>query len=106
MKRIKPMLPFLAVILMVFYLLPLLIHDTGTAMMMLLLIIPLICFLCSVIYGWKHSFDILYSFIVTALFIPTIFIFYNSSALIYVAVYGAVALVGNLLGMLLGKKRK
>ena len=37
------------------------------------------------------------------LFIPTIFIFYNETASIYIGVYGVISLVGNLLGSFIRK---
>jgi len=81
-----------------FYLLPMVINDTGTAMLVLLIVVPLICFLCSLIYGLKKSFSILYSAIVAFLFIPSIFIFYNLSAWIYIIVYGVIAHAGFVTG--------
>jgi len=38
-----------------------------------------------------------------ALFIPTIFIFYNESAAVYVLIYGLIAAIGNFLGSLFKK---
>ena len=37
------------------------------------------------------------------LFIPTIFIFYNESAAVYVLIYGLIVTAGNLLGSLIKK---
>ena len=39
-----------------------------------------------------------------ALFIPTIFIFYNESAAVHVLIYGIIATIGNILGSLIKKK--
>lgn len=47
-----------------------------------------------------------YAVIVAILFIPTIPIFYNSTAWIYIFVYGAIALIGNAIGMVFGKMRQ
>lgn len=103
MKKLRDMIPYLTVIMLDFYLLPFLIRDTGLAMLMLLVVILLICFVCSLIYGIKNSFYLVYAIIVAILFIPTILIFYNSTALVYVFVYGAIALVGNAIGTAFGK---
>ena len=92
MKKLKDILPFLMVVLADFYLLPLFIQDTGTAMLMLLVVVPLICFICFLIYGLKKPFSLLYSAAVVILFIPSIFIFYNSSAWVYIIAYGVIAL--------------
>lgn len=105
-KALKNMLPYLVVTLMDFYLLPLLIKDTGSAMMMLLVVVPLICFVCSMLYGAKNSFHWLYAMNVAILFIPTIFIFYNSSAWVYIVGYSLIAFIGNVIGMIIYKAKK
>ena len=106
MKNVKDMLPFLGIIGLDFYLLPIVIKDTGSAMLMLLIVVPLICFICSLVYGLKKPFSIVYSVIVAFLFVPSIFIFYNSSAWVYSIGYGIIALAGSVLGMLLSKRAK
>lgn len=92
------------VILLDFYLLPLLIIDTGTAIILLLAVIPLICFCISILYGIKNSFNALYAIIVAVLFAPSIFIFYNTSAWVYIIAYGVLALIGNAIGMIFFKR--
>ena len=41
--------------------------------------------------------------LIMVLFIPTIFIFYNESAAVYVLIYGIIVTAGNLLGSLIKK---
>lgn len=106
MEKMKRLWPYLLVILSDFYLLPLLIKDTGTAMLLLLVIMPLICFVCSCVYGVKHSYSLFYALIVAALFVPSIYVFYNSSAWVYALAYGIIALVGNLGGAIFFRPRK
>ncbi|MCI6705077.1 MAG: hypothetical protein SOU06_05575 [Bulleidia sp.] len=90
---------FIYILLVInFYILPALIKDTGTAMIMLLVVIPMITLFISIYYGKKNDFDIWYVISVGILFSPSIFIFYNSSALIYVIVYTIIALIGNFVG--------
>lgn len=103
MKTLKKMIPYLFVTLLNFYMVPLLNQDTGSAMVTMLIIIPTICFLTSIIYGIKHSFHLSYSLIVCILFVPSIFIFYNISAWVYIVSYGVLSLFGNALGTLLHK---
>lgn len=103
MGKIKKALPFYIAMLCNFYLLPLLIQNTGSAMIMLLIAIPVICFAISVVYGMKNGFHFEYAAIVAVLFIPSIFIFYNVSAWIYIAGYGMIALLGNLVSLLFRK---
>lgn len=106
MNKLRKMFPYLMAITFVFYFLPFLIKDTGSGMFILLFGIPIICFIISLIYGIKKSFDWLYPLFIMLLFVPTIFIFYNESATIYILVYGIISLIGNFLGSLIFKKSK
>lgn len=102
----KKMLPYLLIIAGGFYLLPLLIRDTGSAMVVLLILVPAICLLSSVFYGVKNSFHWQFCVMVALLFVPSVFLFYNASAWVYIIGYGANALIGNLIGSIFSKKRK
>ena len=89
-----------------FYVIPSFIKDTGSAMIVMLMIIPLIGLLASVFYGIRNGFDFWYILIVAIMFTPSIFIFYNSSAWVYVVGYTVIALLGNLIALPLRKGRK
>lgn len=106
----KKILPYVLILIFNFYALPFLIQDTGSAIAMLLILIPFICLVCSFVYGAKRGFSIFWPLAVAILFVPTIFIFYNPSAWIYALGYGITALIGNGLGALLhrqvNRKRK
>lgn len=80
-----------------FYLLPMLISDTGSGMFMLLLLIPVILLITSYLYGVKNGFQFKFICIVALLFIPTIYIHYNDSAWIYTALYCVIAAIGSFL---------
>ena len=103
MKKIREMSVYLIVITLAFYVLPAFINDTGTGIFFLLILPPIICFVTSIIYGIRHSFNLIFLLIIMILFIPTIFIFYNESAAVYVLIYGIIATIGNLLGSLIKK---
>lgn len=105
-EKTRKTLPYVVVIIFAFYVLPLLIQDTGSGMLILLIGIPMICFIVSFIYGIKNSFNWLFSLLVMLLFVPTIFIFYNESASIYTLVYGIISIIGNFIGSLLCKKNQ
>ena len=75
-------------------------------MIVMLMIIPLIGLLASVFYGIRKGFDFWYILIVAIMFTPSIFIFYNSSAWVYVVGYTVIALLGNLIALPLRKGRK
>ena len=103
MKKIREMSVYLIVIILAFYVLPAFINDTGTGILFLLILTHIICFLTSLIYGIRHSFNLIFLLLIMALFVPTIFIFYNESAAVYVLIYGIIAAIGNLLGSLIKK---
>ena len=97
-KSVKSIIIFLLINIALFYILPPLIVDTGSAMIVLLAILPLSCLLVAVIYGCLNSFHISYPLLVALAFTPTIWIFFNESAWVYIPTYGAIALIGNLIG--------
>ena len=99
-------LPYLLVHLCIFYLLPLCIVDTGTAILILLVVTPSICFVTSIVWGKLHQFHWQYAVLVSLLFLPTLYIYYNESATIYVIAYGIIACIGNVIGSFFGKKKK
>lgn len=101
----KNMLLYLFVLFVDFYILPLFMMNTGTAMILLLAVMPGICAGCSLLYGLRHGFHIAYPVLAAALFIPTVYIHYNSSAWVYTAAFGAAALFGDGLGALIRKTR-
>lgn len=104
-KSVKSIILFLFLNIAIFYILPSLIVDTGSAMIVLLAILPLSCLLVAVIYGCLNSFHISYPLLVVLAFTPTIWIYFNESAWVYISVYGAIALIGNLLGAGIYKSR-
>ncbi len=104
MDKFKKNLIFYILLIIDFYVIPWFIKDTGSAMIVMLGIIPMVCFVTSMMYGIRNGFDFWYVFIVAILFAPSIFIFYNSSAWIYVVVYAGIALLGNFIALPLRKR--
>lgn len=104
MDKIKNNWVYYFIIFITFYLIPILIQDTGSGMFILLIVIPLITLITSIIYGLRNVFDFIYPLIVAILFIPTLFIYYNASAWTYILVYSMIAVIGELLGKTLQKK--
>ena len=103
MDKLKKNMVFYLLLLIDFYIVPWFIKDTGSAMIVMLVIIPLICLITSVFYGIRNGFNFWYILIVAIMFAPSIFIFYNSSAWVYVVGYAVIALLGNLIALPLGK---
>ena len=97
MDKLKKNMVFYLLLLIDFYIVPWFIKNTGSAMIVMLVIIPLICLITSVFYGIRNGFNFWYILIVAIMFAPSIFIFYNSSAWVYVVGYAVIALLGNLI---------
>lgn len=95
---LRKMIPYVVVLLLAFYVPPLLMKDTGSAMLLLLLVMPMITIVASFLYGKTNGFQFLYPIIVMVMFLPSVYIFYNDSAFIYVFVFGAMALVASFFG--------
>lgn len=106
MKFNLKILPYMGINLLAFYLLPLFIKNTGMAMLTLVIFIPVICFIAALICGIKNGFMWYYALITALMFTPTIFIYYNTSAWIYIVSYGITALLGNCIGQLFNKETK
>lgn len=104
MEKLKKNMVFYLLLLIDFYIIPWVIKDTGGAMIVMLVIIPLICLITSVFYGIRNGFDFLYILSVAIIFTPSIFIFYNSSAWVYAVGYAVIALFGNLIALPLRKR--
>lgn len=99
----KTHVPYLIVILADFYLMPFFIRDTGSGMMMLLLIMPLICLITAAVHSLKTGEIIMFAILSGVLFVPEIFIFFNESAWVYAPAYAVIALIGGLIGKTLRK---
>lgn len=97
-KKILKLWPYVLLVFIAFYAFPLLIKDTGSAMLVLLALIPFAVFASSLACGIKSGFSLIFSFIVFLLFLPSVFIFYNGSALIYSVVYLVIGTLGSGIG--------
>lgn len=80
MDKIKKNWVYYFIIFIAFYIVPMLIKDTGSGIFILLIVIPLIMLITSFVYGLRNTFDFIYPLIVAILFIPTLFVYYNISA--------------------------
>lgn len=103
-KTLSKMVPYLTVLAADFYILPCLIRDTGTAMLLMLFVMPLISFACAAAYGFRLGFDGVFPVMAMLLFAPTVFIHYNPSAWPYIIAYGVIALAGIGTGRIFHKK--
>ena len=103
MKKYIKEIIILLIQLFVFYILPLFAGPTD--MMGLVLLIILATLLLSTLIGSisKEKIKYLYPIIVAILFIPSVFIYYNESALIHSVWYLVVSMVGMLIGTIIYK---
>ena len=104
-KKRVTLLPYLLVLTADFYLLPLLMRDTGGAMVMMLCVMPAVALICGMIHGMRDGFCVFLPLAALVLFIPTVFIHYNATAWIYAPIYAAVVLLGMGVGRIFYGKR-
>ena len=81
-----------------YYLCPLVFHDTGGYIVYLLVLAPLACFVISLFPGMKYGFEFLFPLMCGILFIPSALLYFNETAFIYAIVYAACAFFGSVLG--------
>ena len=99
-EELKKLIVLIILQLLTFYLLPLFMKTTGP--MGLVLIIVIITFMFSLILGVSltSGLKFLYPVLVAVVFLPSVYLFYNDSALIHTVWYFVISLVGLLLGTL------
>ena len=103
MRKYIKELVILVIQLFMFYIFPLFAGPTD-AMGMVVLII-LVTFLLSVIMGAVSSEKVkyLYPIVIAIIFIPSVYLHYNDSALIHSVWYFVVSTIGLVMGMLIRK---
>lgn len=96
--QIKPHLPYVLLMAVNLWILPAVIRDTGTAMVMMLASLPLITLIIAAFHAWKAGLAIVFALVTGILFIPAIFLYFNESAWIYAPAYAVIALIGGVVG--------
>ncbi len=99
------LIPYVVILGINFYLLPLLAKNTGAAMLLMLCIMPLVALGSAIMYGTRNGFSLILPTLAFILFFPTIFLYYNPSAWIYAIIYTVIILAGLVIGTFLYKKR-
>ncbi len=89
--------------LFVFYIFPLFAGPTDAMGMVVLIILAV--FILSIIIGIisKNKFKLLYPIAVAVLFIPSVFIYYNKTALIHSIWYLVDSSIGMVIGIIINK---
>lgn len=96
--QIKPHLPYVLLMAVNLWILPAVIRDTGTAMVMMLAGLPLITLIIAAFHAWKAGLAIVFALVTGILFIPAIFLYFNESTWIYAPAYAVIALIGGVVG--------
>ena len=103
MKRYLSEIIILIIQLIMFYLFPLTAGPTDAMGMVVIILLSVL--ITSLILGSISNNKIKYAYpvIISILFIPSVFIYYNSSALIHAVWYLVLSLVGTVIGSILNK---
>ena len=103
MKKYIKEIILLLIQLFMFYIFPLFAGPTDAMGMVFLIIIS--TFILSILMGIisKEKFKYLYPVVVSILFMPSIFIYYNSSAFVHSLWYLVISTIGLLVGLILSK---
>jgi len=98
------MTPYVLTAAASFYFLPLFGKSTGSFMTILLIILPLTCFVTSCVYGFNNGWNFIFPIVIGILFIFTIFIYFNSTAWVYAVGYSMISAVGVFTGKTIKNK--
>ena len=103
MKKYLSEIIILIIQLIMFYLFPLTAGPTDAMGMVVIILLSVL--ITSLILGSISNNKIKYAYpvIISILFIPSVFIYYNESALIHAVWYLVVSIVGTLIGSILNK---
>ena len=106
MKRYIKEIIILTIQLFMFYIFPLFAGPTDAMGMVVLILLS--TFILSIIIGTisREKISCFYPLIVSILFIPSVFIHYNESALVHAVWYFVDSLIGMVLGLIINKIRK
>ena len=92
---------FYLVCILDFYVFPLFCHNMGSEIIVFMVIMPMVCFITSLIYGFKMGVDIRYILTVSILFVPHLFSS-KQNIWIFFLLIGAITYMGMLLGNEIG----
>ncbi len=93
------------VLLCIYYLLPLFNQELFFSIILLLAVNPLFSFVLAYNDAKKFGVNFLFSIVVGLLFIPSIFIYYNSTAYVYGIVYTMISFIGSFIGNYLADQK-
>ncbi len=91
-------IPYFLTDILVFYALPLLGGSTGAFMLILLVLTPAVCLVTALLFALKNGWKWWFAPAACILFIPCVFLYYNSSAWVYCPIFFLASLIGGLIG--------
>lgn len=112
MKKVKNYLIYLIIIAVAYYVIPAIprldpsLSGSSTAVFLLFLATPVICFAVSLIRGMLNGADILYIVLTYVVYIPMILIYRNVPIIIYGIIYTLFCGLGIYVGSVVRKFRE
>lgn len=103
MKKYLKEIIILLIQLFMFYILPLLTGPTDIMGMIILILLSTLVLSIILTIISKEKIKYLYPVLVSIIFIPSIFIYYNESAIIHSLWYLVTSLIGTTLGIIINK---
>lgn len=88
----------------VFLGLPVLIRDTGSGMLLLLIVMPLLCVCISGVGAWRNGFQWWVPVMAAGWFLCSVPLFYNATALPYTIAFFLLACLGQAVGAALRRR--
>lgn len=95
-----PLIPA-AILALLYNLLPLIMRDTGGAMLVLLILLPMLTLIISGFVGVRRGFVWYWPILAGILFVPAIFLYMNCTAWVYAPGFALLALLGLWIGTLI-----
>lgn len=92
--------------LFMFYIFPLFAGPTDTMGMVLLILLSTLLLSIIIVTISKEKIKYLYPIIISVLFIPSVFIYYNESALVHSIWYLVISIIGVIIGIIINVIRK
>ena len=103
MKKYLKEIIVLIIQLFMFYIFPLFAGPTDIMGMVVLILLSTSILSTILVVISKEKIKYLYPIIVAILFIPSVFIYYNESALIHSVWYLVISLIGTIIGIIVNK---
>lgn len=108
LAKFRPLMPYLFITEIVYYIVPMVaivLNIFELLVFSMVVLFPIVTFVCALMSAKKYGFSWIYTITISVLFIPTVFIYYNLSALVYLLMYATASILGNMIGDFIKKKK-